>query len=456
MLATDLEYTEKWRSVLGDKSQVLFLEGPSQTSKTTLSGVKLVKEALNSPKGQTLFFLSGESTNTLYRNFIEPETGVTKLFPTVVKYVGGGSAGGQRLEVNAYYDGYLEVKKIFFVGYKNKDSETKILGSKPYLVFADEFNKAHDQFVKAIMTRVASVGTKLIATSNGDSPDKLFYQYLNACRPIAKYAQDVPISTQEQLNDSEPREGWTYYFFGLDDRPLVTKEWIQRMYTMHPEGSFEFNSKVLGIRQPTEGILYGHLLNKMHDVNLEDINMSAIIEVLCGVDIGSGAEGSNRARTVFVLSAYSRQYQRMIVLDGMLSNEIGHKETIKELNGFLKYWYVDFQHKMKGVYIDSAEPAFIATTKKDIFTHLIDVKPSVKKNALVDSKTRVSLKEQMIHKHRMLFANTKGAQMVKQQLAKVKGLNGVTIDEDLLHNDINDGLDYSMTPRYAKLMKAPV
>lgn len=455
MNATDLVYTDKWEYVLDDKSHVLFLEGPSQVSKTTLSSVKIVKECYDSPQGETLFYLVGESTPTLYRNFVEPQTGITNLFPFVTTYIGGGSGkGGQRIEVDVYYNGKKEVKKIFFLGYNNVSSAKKILGGKPYMIFADEFNKAHEQFIKEVMTRVQSVGTKLIATSNGDSPDLLMYDYLNACRPIDKYANDVPDSTMQQLEEVKPKENWTYYFFKLDDRPAVTKEWIDNMYQMHPVGSFEYNSKVLGIRAATEGILYGHLLNKFHDVKMSNVNIGAIKEVICGVDVGSGGEDSTkkRAKSIYALIGYSTQYQRCIVLDGLESKKIRHIDTVEELNEFLEKWWLVFYHRLEAVYIDNAEPALISTVREHI-NHSIDAKGSIKKNRLVTAKTRVTMKEQMIHGYRMLFADTEGAQMIKKYLAKVKGENGITIDENEVWNDVNDAVDYAMTPRYAELQK---
>ena len=455
MNATDLVYTQKWEDVLNDSSKVLFLEGPSQVSKTTLSSVKIVRECFESPQGQTLFYLVGESTPTLYRNFVEPETGITNLFPFITDYIGGGSGkGGQRIEVDVYYEGKKEVKKIFFIGYNNKSAAKKILGGKPYMIFADEFNKAHEQFIKEVMTRVQSVGTKLIATSNGDSPDLLMYDYLNACRPVEKYIDDVPQTTMEQLLEAKPKKDWTYYFFRLDDRPAVTEEWIANMYQMHPEGSFEYNSKVLGIRAATEGILYGHLLTKFHDVKMSNINIGAIKEVLCGIDVGSGGEETEkkRAKSIFALIGYSTRYQRCIVLDGYISKKIQHLDTIEELNDFLEKWWKVFYHRIKGVYIDNAEPALISTGKLHI-NHSITVKGSIKKNKLVSSKTRVTMKEQLIHGYRMLFADTEGAQMIKRYLAKVKGENGVTIDEDEIWNDVNDAVDYAQTPRYSELQK---
>lgn len=462
MLAPDLTYTEKWKAVLRDDSHVTFLEGPSQTSKTTLSGVKLMDMVLNSPQGKTIFLLCGESTPTLYRNFVEPETSITKLFPYVAQYV-GGQRGGERIEVRVPYGNVVDIKKIFFIGYTNKTSSNKVLGGKPYLIFADEFNKAHDEFVKAVFTRVQSVPTKLIATCNGDTPDKLFYEYLNACRPLEEYENDVPVTTMEQMLDVPAKEGWTYFFFGLDDRPNVTQEWIEGMYSMHPKGSFEYNSKVLGIRSVTDGILYGHMLDKFNDVEFDKLNLLAIKELNIGIDVGSGAEDTNkkRAKSIVVLTGFSRLFQRVVILDGYASKEIGHIEMVRELNEFLNEWIKVFAHKIKGIYIDNAEPALISTCRTNIDNKSIRVQGSIKKNALVSSKSRVTMKEQLIFKKRMLFVKghndrpkqMRGAQFIKQQLAKVKGLNGVTIDEEMLHNDVNDAVDYSITPKFDKLQK---
>ena len=91
----------------------------------------------------------------------------------------------------------------------------------------------------------------------------------------------------------------------------------------------------------------------------------------------------------------------------------------------------------------------------------IRVNPSIKKNAIVTAKSRVTIKEQLIHNFRLLFVKghndhpkkQRGAQFIKQQLAKIKGLNGITIDEEEMHNDVNDALDYSITPVMAELQK---
>lgn len=454
----DLIFTEKWLDCLNDNSQVIFLEGPSQTSKTTLAGIKLVREAYLSPKGQTLFFLCGESSGTLYRNFVDKETSITKLFKGAVRHIGGSQKGGERIEIDVAYGDFVETKNVYMVGYKTIASEDKILGGSPYLMLLDEANKAHPNFIKQAITRVGSVGMKLIATSNGDDPDLELYNYLNACRPHEKYKEDVPLTTVEQMNEVEPKKGWAYWFFGLEDRPGKTAEWIKRMHATHPKGSFYYNAFVLGIRGATDGVLYGHLMKKSHIVDEKRLNFSSIIELQCGVDVGSGGSKATQenAKTIFILTAFSKEYQRAVVLDAYESKEVSHAKTLDELYMFLRDWVMMFGHRFRSIWIDSAERALIETArgKESPISKLgVTVQSSIKNTKTVTAKSRVALKEQLIYNDRLLFTNRPGALEARRQLAKVKGRMGETIDENMLHNDYNDGLDYSLTPNMTRLLR---
>ncbi len=455
---SDLTFTNKWIDALNDNSQVIFYEGPSQTSKTTLAGIKLVREAFKSPKGQTLFFLCGESSGTLYRNFIDKETSITKLFKGAVRHIGGSQRGGERIEIDVPYGNEIETKNVYMVGYKTIASEDKILGGSPYLMLLDECNKAHDNFIKQAVTRVSSVGMKLIATSNGDDPDLTVYSYLNACRPDERYKDDVPISTMEQMLEVEPKDNWTYWFFGLEDRPDKTDAWIKRMYNTHPKGSFYYNAFVLGIRGATDGVLYGHLLKKSHVVEESRVNFSSIIELQCGVDVGSGGsnETKDNAKTIFIITAYSKEYQRAIVLDAFESKEVSHAKTLLELKAFCQEWVNVFGYKFRSIWIDSAERALIETARaidSPLRTLGVTIQSSIKNSKTVTAKSRVSLKEQLIYNDRLLFNSREGALEVKRQLAKVKGHMGETIDDNMLHNDYNDALDYSLTPNMTRLLR---
>jgi hypothetical protein len=454
----DLIITQKWVDTLKDESQVIFLEGPSQTSKTTLAGIKLVYEAFRSPKGQTLLFLCGESSGTLYRNFIDKETSITKLFKGAVRHVGGSQRGGERIEIDVAYGDYVETKNVYMVGYKTIASEDKILGGSPYLMLLDEANKAHPNFIKQAITRVASVGMKLIATSNGDDPDLELYSYLNACRPHEAYIDDVPLSTIEQMKEVPHKEGWSYWFFALEDRPGATAAWINRMHNTHPKGSFYYNAFVLGIRGATDGVLYGHLLKKSHIVDERRINFNSIIELQCGIDVGSGGSSATKenAKTIFVLVAYSKEYQRTIVLDAYESKEVSHARTLEELYMFLKDWVMMFGHRFRSIWIDSAERALIETARgkeSQVQKLGVTIQGSIKNTKTVTAKSRVALKEQLIYNDRLLFSTRDGALEVRKQLAKVKGHMGETIDDNELHNDYNDALDYALTPNMTRLLR---
>lgn len=464
----ELVLTDKWRDVLDDDSQVIFLEGPSQTSKTTLEAVKAIWDIFDkSEYGDTIIYLCGESTNTLYRNFVEKDTGITKMFPHMTRYVGDTRRGGERIEITVPYDidgkRVYEVKKMYFVGYSTVASENKLLGNKPFMIICDEFNKAHESFVRQVFTRVASTGCKLLATSNGDVPEKLFYQYLNSCRPADKWAHDVPMSTINYMEEQKPKVGWVYYFFGLYDRPvapegLTMNEWVAQMKASHPEGSFSYNAYVLGIRGHTEGALYGHLFRPEHNVDEDDINYHAVIELIIGTDMGSAAidlATSKNAHTVVIPVAYSQGYQRAVVLDSLEAKEFEHIKVVREIEAMIQRLRYMYGYKLRTIFVDSAENVFIETFRKNKLID-ISIEKSIKSTKEVTAKSRVSLKEQLIIKNRLLFLNNEGAQRVRENLARVKGKNGEVIDENMKHNDYNDALDYALTPRMHRLTSVKV
>jgi hypothetical protein len=260
------------------------------------------------------------------------------------------------------------------------------------------------------------------------------------------------------MNEVEPKKSWAYWFFGLEDRPGKTAEWIKRMHATHPKGSFYYNAFVLGIRGATDGVLYGHLMKKSHIVDEKRLNFSSIIELQCGVDVGSGGSKATQenAKTIFILTAFSKEYQRAVVLDAYESKEVSHAKTLDELYMFLRDWVMMFGHRFRSIWIDSAERALIETArgKESPISKLgVTVQSSIKNTKTVTAKSRVALKEQLIYNDRLLFTNRPGALEARRQLAKVKGHMGETIDENMLHNDYNDGLDYSLTPNMTRLLR---
>jgi hypothetical protein len=144
------------------------------------------------------------------------------------------------------------------------------------------------------------------------------------------------------------------------------------------------------------------------------------------------------------------------VLDAYESKEVSHARTLEELYMFLKDWVMMFGHRFRSIWIDSAERALIETARgkeSQVQKLGVTIQGSIKNTKTVTAKSRVALKEQLIYNDRLLFSTRDGALEVRKQLAKVKGHMGETIDDNELHNDYNDALDYALTPNMTRLLR---
>ena len=64
-----------------------------------------------------------------------------------------------------------------------------------------------------------------------------------------------------ELLTKQADERFRFYWFGFNDNPMIEEEQIQHLYDTHPVGSFEYNSKILGIRGFVEGMIYAKYLS---------------------------------------------------------------------------------------------------------------------------------------------------------------------------------------------------
>jgi hypothetical protein len=149
------------------------------------------------------------------------------------------------------------------------------------------------------------------------------------------------------------------------------------------------------------------------------------------------------------LTGYTADYARAIVIDRIAFNKPDHDMMIDKFNEFIKIWYPVFGQKIKCVWVETA-------TGGDIFRRSLRKKicypiqvAGCKKMTI---HQRVILKEQLLHKNRLLFVTDFGAKDVAKALRKIKtdGKGGV-LDDNKPENDDNDALDYSLTPHLNKL-----
>jgi hypothetical protein len=455
---------EKAWDVIQDETRYVSLEGSTGTQKSLTADRLFHKRVYKSSRQKTQFAIIGTSSKVLEKNIIQNPLSfynrhrwVVKngKYVEVMKYYKQGT-GGSRIEWNIG----TQRKYIYFAGFDDKSRYKEILGMTLYGIWCDEIQVAHDDFVGELFTRLSRDGGFLITTSNAGLPDqKIYVDYLNKGRPSQKWLLDVPIETMKELNKSKPDIKFRFYWFGFKDNPLMTEDQIEDLYSVHPVGSFEYNSKILAIRGYIEGLLYARYIDNTYiskynykgsNVRFSDINHFMIRDITIGVDIGSGTEKikEDTSRTVWGMVGYTKEYQRGVVLD---ANEaqgvIDYNEIIKQFNTWLMPYWTIYRTRIKGIYVESADPLFINTLRNNL-NYPIPVLKSIKKTI----KERRILKQQLLNQNRLLFSDLEYAQKTKGMLAKIKsdGKDG-HLDDGKIWIDYNDWLDYALTPRMTQL-----
>jgi len=135
-------------------------EGAVRSGKTIAGSISWIKHLSESPHEE--FLMSGESTDSLYRNVISD----------IIEIVGQKNAfyfqnrkGGAQLILK------LNGTKICYCrGSKNKDAEGSIRRMTIAGWYADEATLHHETFIKQAINRMSLDGAKAIWTTNPDSP----------------------------------------------------------------------------------------------------------------------------------------------------------------------------------------------------------------------------------------------------------------------------------------------
>jgi PBSX family phage terminase large subunit len=136
------------------------LEGAVRSGKTMAANIAWIFHLMQSPHEE--FLMSGESTDSLYRNVIDDLIGI--LGQDRAFYYQNRKGGAQLvLKLN-------ETKICYCRGSKNKDAEGSIRGMTIAGWYADEVTLHHETFVKQAINRMSLNGAKAIWTTNPDSP----------------------------------------------------------------------------------------------------------------------------------------------------------------------------------------------------------------------------------------------------------------------------------------------
>jgi hypothetical protein len=345
--------------VINDDSLYISLEGTTGSLKSVTADRKFHKLVYDTPKEKTQFAIIGNTTPILERTIIDNPISFYNKHKYIIKdgkryqvmhYKKSGK-GGSRIEWRTPKG----IKRIYFAGFDNKARYKQILGMTLYGIWCDEIQTAHDEFIGELFTRLARDKGFLITTSNGGLPDqKIYVDYLNKGRPNPKWESQVPKATISELEKSKPDKRYRFYWFGFDDNPMMDDEQIDHLNNTHPAGSFEHNSKILGIRGFVEGMIYAKYLSyeknmvKFADVFNNPNSKYQFMKYTIGCDVGS------TDFTVFTLKGFTPFYREAIALDKIEINHAG----VNEIWATFTKWYDKYErivgHKMHGMFIDSA------------------------------------------------------------------------------------------------------
>lgn len=445
MKLNEIIWTDKMRAVLNDDAQVLFLTGATGCSKTLVAGHKFMDWMMNAPSDDSQFYMIFKDRGTGARNIIDNKDSFYNMYDFCREECRDSKAGGLQF----IFHGYFGDKVVYIVGADDKEAWSKVLGSNPNGIWLEELSVLHIDCVRECMGRAISRGGKIICTTNGGLPTQEFYtEYVNHAKVF--FRDSVPSAELSEMVEDKPY--MHYYHFNLnDDAPHMTQEQRENLISLYPENSFYYTSKILGCRGAVEGAAFASLMDKtVHIVPFEKVDVGSIREIDVFIDVGSNRnpEEADKASTVASLVGYSKNCQRVIVLEAWMIPATSHDAIIREAEKHIEAWWVKWMFKMRSIVIDSAEAILINTWRSKNKFNTMNVKGSVKSfRDVITLRTRCEAKQQLLMQNRLLWTD-RALESYNAHTRLVMDEDGAVLDNGVRDNDYNDSLDYAITEKW--------
>lgn len=445
MKLNEIIWTDKMRAVLNDDAQVLFLTGATGCSKTLVAGHKFMDWMMNAPSDDSQFYMVFKDRGTGARNIIDNKDSFYNMYDFAREECRDSKAGGLQF----IFHGYFGDKVVYIVGADDKEAWSKVLGSNPNGIWLEELSVLHIDCVRECMGRAISRGGKIICTTNGGLPTQEFYtEYVNHAKVF--FRDSVPSAELSEMAEDKPY--MHYYHFNLnDDAPHMTQEQRENLISLYPENSFYYTSKILGCRGAVEGAAFASLMDKtVHIVPFEKVDVGSIREIDVFIDVGSNRnpEEADKASTVASLVGYSKNCQRVIVLEAWMIPATSHDAIIREAEKHIEPWWVKWMFKMRSIVIDSAEAILINTWRSKNKFNTMNVKGSVKSfRDVITLRTRCEAKQQLLMQNRILWTD-RALESYNAHTRLVMDEDGAVLDNGVRDNDYNDSLDYAITEKW--------
>lgn len=328
-------FSEKQKAFLTYKTNVECAEGQTYGGKTTIGAIKFILRVKASSKKQHC--ICGLDTGTIEKNIIKSEMGIETYFGDEIDYRGNGDVNYNLPHI--YVKSNKGLKVVFLFGYADQARWKKALGGQFGCAMIDEVNTADMGLVREVAMRC----DYLLMTLNPDDPNLPIYrEYINHCRPLPNFANDVPSEMMNQLLSQPAKEGWVHWYFRMDDNPTLTPEKKASIIANVPEGSKTWKAKILGLRGRSEGLVYDEFTDKKI-IKLEQFKwlpMEMVSKVICGLD-----SGLNNDATALVTTLITTAGRLLVIPSFYYLPKIGSNANSQQalnIAKWLDYWLPRF------------------------------------------------------------------------------------------------------------------
>lgn len=446
-----MNFGGKYKSLAKHTGRFDILEGTTFSGKTTFGfGVKFMLEVARSDK--KFHGLAAKDFGTAEKNIVNAEYGILAEWGDYVKYEPNGR-GNIRFPHIVFYQDDGSFKIIYVFGYDDKKRWEKILGGQLGCLGVDEANIANIDYIQEASIRQ----DYMIWTLNPDNPElEIYERYINHSRPLDKYINDYPPELLNMLN-KEHKPEYTHWYFTFDDNVGCTPEKRQQIISNTPIGTKLYINKILGLRGVGGGALYANYMSSDIIVDYDNINMDALEELICSVDMGTsnGESDTKHAHTIATITGFSKKYRRIIVLESKYIPSNDLDSVIDEVDNLIIPYWANFYTRFTKIVIDYGDSGglLVRSWKKRSRLKSITVKPCVKTGKIgnnskeINLQSRAQLKCQLLAGNFILWTN-RSIESYKAHMNILSTDDGKELDSGTIYNDYADSLTYSLTERW--------
>ncbi len=428
--------SDKQLRFLNYPSKIDVAEGASGTGKSQALKMKFVMRVNESPRTQ--HFISGESGPVIYRNIVDDENGLLKLFRNIRE--GTDKKKGNYL---TFVDSYGRNKIIYVFGFGDQSKWEKVLGSTMGCGIIDEANLASWLFVVQVLRALSRPTDEFwlgLSLNPTEPSNEIYGKLINRARPTRDYIADIPPSIIDELKRCDMASGYTYWHFNHADNPVLTPEAVTSLKNMLLPGTPEYMSLIEGIRSSGTGTIFARYIN---DSFLYDTIKCDTFDI--GIDVGSG--DLTGAKSIMMLTGYIDRH--VYNDDEYECVESQADRMLDEWVDRIDIWWHLHGTRIRGVYVDGAGVSVTLIRALDDRLRqrsiLIPVAPAWKFGNDGGIKARLFVMYALINQQRIHFR--RGNKLYDMLKRIVRGKDTPVEDKNDIWNDYYDAWCYSWTHR---------